>query len=270
MDDAVRYCVDCSAGRGGQVDSVVEVPHVFVDAGTIGGVHLVRGGSVTQGPDEGRVGHCRILRGRVAMRARSVSPCRWSAKLERAVFDEEDSGACDVVCRRSSRIRDHDGTFAATKIAVINVPSETEAHVAAGGGSLKLDDDVEPLDRTAGGSAAIDLKSVSLDGDFELAGLGVGERETCLDELDVGVRVVDPDGCGRAGAACLYQPQERLFVVTGRHRDIGHRVPLYFGRCRIGPSRRSKCMMSFAVRYMPPQRRPASARATMSSRGRSM
>jgi len=45
-----------------------------------------------------------------------------AAKLERAILDEENSGACDVVCRRRSRIRDHDGTFAATKIAVINVP----------------------------------------------------------------------------------------------------------------------------------------------------
>src|SRR5690349_18340775 len=133
-----------------------------------------------------------------------------SAKLERAILDEENSGARDVVCRRSSSIRDHDGTSAAAEIVVIDIPFEPESDVAAGGGSLKLDDDVETLDRTAGGSAAVDLETVGLDGDFELAGFGVREGETGLDELDVGVRVVNPDGCGRAGAAFLNQPQMRI------------------------------------------------------------
>jgi hypothetical protein len=86
MNYTVGNGVDRSADRRSQINAVVEVPDIFIDAGTVRRIHLVRLGCVTQGPDERLDGHaesfvCVLLCGR-DLRHRAVG----AAEHQRAVL----------------------------------------------------------------------------------------------------------------------------------------------------------------------------------------
>ena len=55
MHHAIRHGMDRRANGSGQIDAVVEVPAIRVDARTEGRVHFVRRDALVEGPDEKRV-----------------------------------------------------------------------------------------------------------------------------------------------------------------------------------------------------------------------
>jgi hypothetical protein len=96
--------------------------------------------------------------------------------------------------------------------------------------ALKYDDGVEAFIRGAHGSpAAVDLEPVRLNGNLELPGTGAGVREAGFDELDVGIRVIDPDRGRPPVPSCFTRSAgwlcSGLVAVTSKTAEAEGSVP---------------------------------------------
>jgi hypothetical protein len=109
-----------------------------------------------------------------------------------------------ILRRGDGGIGNGDDPLASTKAGGLAGLPESDAHIATHRRPLKHDNRIEPRLRGAHrGPAAIDLELVRLHGNLKLPGAGIRTGEPRLDELDVGIRVVDPDrGCASA-LTCL-------------------------------------------------------------------
>src|SRR5262245_3813565 len=146
--------------------------------------------------------------------------------LERPVLDIHNPSAGDIHRRSDGGIRDHDDTLSSSKLFVVGF-RESDTDIATRCRPRKYDNGFEAFVGANISCAAIDLELVCLNGNLELPGVGISTRQTSLDKLDIGIRVIDPDRGRPSAFTCLFDPQRGLVVfrICGLyHEDSGCRV----------------------------------------------
>jgi hypothetical protein len=108
---------------------------------------------------------------------------------------------------------------------------EAETDIAASCRPREYDDGFKAFVGTYIGFAAIDLELVCLNGNLELAGVGISTRQTSFDKLDIRIRVIDPDRGRASSPACLIRKAGWLYsgfvAVTSRTEDAELRAPSF-------------------------------------------
>jgi hypothetical protein len=98
---------------------------------------------------------------------------------------------------------------------------ESKTDIATRCRSRKYDNRFEAFLGANIGFAAIDLKLGCLNGNLELPGVGISTRQTGLDKLDIGIRVIDPSRGRTSALTCLFYAQCGLVIlwVCGSHLE---------------------------------------------------
>jgi hypothetical protein len=97
--------------------------------------------------------------------------------LERPILDKQNPGASDIPRRGDGGIRNHDDTLSSSKLFIVGF-RESETNIAARCGPREYDDGFKAFVGTYIGFATIDLELVRLNGNLELAGVGISTRQT--------------------------------------------------------------------------------------------
>jgi hypothetical protein len=91
---------------------------------------------------------------------------------ERPVLDIQNSGARDFPLRGDGGICDHDDTLSSSELFIVRF-RKSETDIAAGCRPREYDNGFKAFVGSNIGFAAIDLESVRLNGNLELAGVGI-------------------------------------------------------------------------------------------------
>src|SRR5262245_52862113 len=117
--------------------------------------------------------------------------CDRSARtsiFQRPSLDIQNPSASDFMHRADGGICDHDDTLSSAKLFIVGI-RESETNIAAGCWPREYDDGFKAFVGTYIGFAAIDLELVCLNGNLELAGVGIITRQASFDKLDIRIRV---------------------------------------------------------------------------------